>query len=578
MRTSMTTYVAVLSIAGLSALVSCSESSDRPPAATSPTATAGSGTAAPGGSSIPTPARRSKTATVVARSGEGFLEIDGGRKILHTKGTAYERGFQYGELIGDEVEGVLTTFPQYIIQQAGTLGSYAQGLLTPLGAQLFLPFFAQDELEEIRGIVDGMRARNPATFVTRDDLVFLAAIIDLGALVDLDVFNCSGLAVWGDISKDRKVYQSRNVDLMVGSGIENHAVVVMAKPTGGVAYVNPGWAGMIQCASGLNAHGIGVSQIWAKTQDKGIGRPWGLATREILANGQNVDDAIRVLRSGVRTYGSNFVFADRGDGRGGVPRAVSVETTKSHFAVFDANDPLENQALWNGQPYALQMPWAVYRADTAIDQIIRGLQTAANGPHGDPRTSGAYRNRYQGQYAGIRAYVDAGLPIGADEVEQISRAVAMRNNSLQCCVYENTDLELRVANSQIMPTGNVDACNEPYYRYSLDYYTPTIEAQPARTHISPGQTLDVNVTVMGLGRARALEIRAQLLVGTMTVSFGTAGSGAVILPERGSTGTTLQLTLPASMVTGTGKLVMELVEAGTYDLVDVSIAEINVHY
>src|SRR5262249_38263246 len=47
---------------------------------------------------------RTKFANVIARSGEGFLEDQGGQKILHLKGDAYTRGFQYGVLFGDEVD------------------------------------------------------------------------------------------------------------------------------------------------------------------------------------------------------------------------------------------------------------------------------------------------------------------------------------------------------------------------------------------------------------------------------------------------------------------------------------------
>src|SRR5690606_22910087 len=120
--------------------------------------------------------------------GEGFLELHhGDRKVLHTKGTSYERGVQYGVLVGDEIEGVLHKLPAYIAAQGSTLASSLQAIITPVGSLAFRPYFDADARDELRGIVDGMRLRNPSTFVQEQDLIFMNALIDLGAVVDLDV-------------------------------------------------------------------------------------------------------------------------------------------------------------------------------------------------------------------------------------------------------------------------------------------------------------------------------------------------------------------------------------------------------
>jgi hypothetical protein len=444
----------------------------------------------------PTPGR-SRSAVVVARLGEGFLELHhNDKKVLHTKGTSYERGVQYGYLVGDEVEGILGKVPAYLARMGGNLGAYAQTLITPAGSLIMRPYFDRDALEEIRGILDGMRLRNPQTFVREQDLIFMNSLIDIGAVVDLQTLKCSGLAVWDDISKDRKLFQTRVVDLMVGSGFEAHTLVVIAKPTGGVPYLNPGWAGMIGCASGLNAHGVGVSQVWAFSVDKGFGRPWILSMRELMSTGSSVDDAIRILSTDRRTYGSNFVFADRGDTRGGRPKGIAIEVSQRDFALFESNDPKEDQALWSGQPYSIKIPFAVFRGDCAMDPTLRSRQTASHGPTGDPRTANAYRDRYEGQGRRILAYVNAGQKIGADECIEITKGVAMRRNSLQCCVYSNTDLEVWVANARIDPTGQGhDAWTEPYLHYSLDDYAPVARAVPDRSSARLGEVVRVAVPI-----------------------------------------------------------------------------------
>ncbi|MBX3471063.1 MAG: hypothetical protein KF878_29700 [Planctomycetes bacterium] len=544
---------------------------------------AGASAAAPTSSQTATPAgpqapaARPRSATVVARHGEGFLEVHhGGRKVVHTKGTSYERGVQYGVLVGDEVEGVFNKLTQYVAAQGVGLAASLQTLLTPIGAAVMRPYFDADALAELRGIVDGMRLRNPGTFVTEADLIFINSIIDLGAVVNLDVFRCSGLAVWGSIAKDGKLFQTRCVDLMIGSGIEDHALVVIAKPEGGVPYLNPGWAGMIGAASGLNARGVGVSQVWAFSIDKGFGRPWILATRELLATGSSVDDAVRIFSSHRRTYGSNFVFADRGDTRGGQPRGISIESSQRDLRIFESNDPAEDLALWNGQPYAIKIPEAVFRGDAYLDPTMRARQTGSAGPTGDPRPTGAYRNRYQGQADGIMRFVNAGVKIGADECIQITKDVAMRRNSLQCVVYANTDLEVWVANSRIGPNGQLfDAWDEPYLHYSLDDYAPVARAVPDRTTFARGETVQVAVPITTLGRGHGLDVHVALDLGGVTTVLGSAT--ALTLPDRGAVTAIVDVTIPAGLGNvGLGALHVEVMETGTTAIVDVARTPVTV--
>src|SRR5262245_37279193 len=42
------------------------------------------------------------SAEVVARCGQGYLEIVDGYRVLHLKGTAYEMGYQQGALLAEE--------------------------------------------------------------------------------------------------------------------------------------------------------------------------------------------------------------------------------------------------------------------------------------------------------------------------------------------------------------------------------------------------------------------------------------------------------------------------------------------
>ena len=532
-------------------------------------------TASPTSSAPSVPAPRTRAGQVVARHGEGFLVVDQGRRILYTKGSAYQRGEQYGVLVGDQVEGLLRLLPAFLAQQTSSLVGTIFPLVTPAAASLFDPYIDADAREEMRGIVAGMRLRNPSSQIRESDLVFLNSFIDLCAVLNLGSLKCSSLAVWGPITEGGKLFQTRCIDLVVGTGLEQFALVTIAKPDGGVPYLNPSYAGMIGCPSGLNAHGLGVGQVWAFSNDRGFGRPWILITRELMATGVSAEDGVRLMETAQRTYGSNFVFADRGDARGGVPDARAIEVSLNHTASFGPDDPKEDLARWGGQPYAYRVPYAVFRGDCCLDPLLRSLQTASNGPTGDPRAASAYRNRYEGQATRILAHVNAGHPIGRDDVIQITKEVAMRRSSLQCCVYENTDLEVWVANARVDPQGAVIyAYDEPYHSYSLDYATPTATAVPDATSFPPGHTLRVAVPVETLGRARHLDVEVSLVDAAGHTHL--LGVEALVLPERGQATAALQVAVPAGASAGQARLVVDLLEAGTRDLVDVSEVAVTV--
>jgi hypothetical protein len=526
----------------------------------------GAGSTAPG-STIPslTP----PNTKIIARSGEGWLEEQDGRKILHLKGTPYEMGYQYGVLMGDQIEGVFQTLDAFI--NSYNLPAYLRPSVSYLAAQIFKPHFPQDVLDELRGMLDGIRKRNPNTPLAEHDLIFINSICDIGGIVNLDFIRCSSFAAWGDLTVDGKCFQTRNVDLMIGTGLELYPVVVINKPDGKIPFANPSWSGMIACASGLSARGIGIGQIWANSLDRNFGTPWGLTTRKLLSEGMNCEDGIRFFQAEKhRTYGCNFVFGDRGDGRGW-PRGCTVESTAHFLAHFFDDDPKEDYALWNGQCYAIKIKDAVFRADSAMDPTIRCFQTASNGPSGDPRTASAYRNRYKGQADEILKYQQAGIKIGRAEAEAISRKVAM-TSSLQCCVYENSDLQLWVAYSTFRGGQVIRAADEPYHRYDFNFYTPVVQASTDRSSYAPGDSQVITVNLSNLGGNRQLDLALSIKTAQGVYSYtGMVNPTKVILKQFENRTLSFTTTVPPNLPPGPCELVVELYEAGTRGMVDMSI-------
>jgi hypothetical protein len=265
-------------------------------------------------------------------------------------------------------------------------------------------------------------------------------------------YACSGMAVWGRATTDGRLIHTRNLDWNIDSGIQQHATVFVVRPQGKHAYVNVGWAGFIGVLTGINDQQISIGQIGAETADLTYaGMPMAFLMRRVLEEADDLDEAVRIIREAPRTVGVNYLIADAK-----AKRAVAIETTRSHVAVFEADDAKEH-----GVAYARPLPDAVFRADTVVDPIIRERQIASGGnplARGlEPPTGSAYETRYLGQSAGILAHYGT---IDAEIAKEIARAVAPSSN-VQSVVFAWPDLWVANAHS------TTPAAHTPYRRFNL---------------------------------------------------------------------------------------------------------------
>src|SRR5262249_16831041 len=195
------------------------------------------------------------------------------RRLLHVKGTAWDRGIQYGELVGDVIGQNLQVMQSLAQSYASIALPTAVPLVSIPGSQAYKGYYTPESMDMIHRICGGAGRRPPQAALREEDLVFLNAIVDLAATVQVPLFKCSGTAAWGPLTQGGKMYQERNVDLFVGSGLESSAVLVIEKPDAGYAFGNAGYCGLIGVVSRLSQHGVGVSQVWAYSLDAGLRQP-----------------------------------------------------------------------------------------------------------------------------------------------------------------------------------------------------------------------------------------------------------------------------------------------------------------
>ncbi len=442
---------------------------------------------------------------------KGFLEEIEGIYVLHLKGDPYEVGYQYGKLACEQIKKTLNIFYNYFDQ-------YLPGIVNILKPMIINPYLAyipEDIMMEIQGICDSCD-------VEPEDLLGIICATDFSetAFFEDFGFNCSGLALWGDLTIDGKMFQLRNLDWAPIPQAREGAMIVCYNIDNKIPFANIGWAGMLGVILGMNANGLGMSEIGAKNLDEIIpfvegGIPWSLLTRDVLSRANNVREVEDIIRKANRTQGFNFIF---GDGKNFEGRAI--EVTKNHFASFKDNDPKEDEALYEGECYAIKIENAVFRADTAMDPIIRSTQVAANGPDGDPRESGSYKNRYKKMANMVINFKNNDEKIDINKVELISREVAINGVSLCCAIYANTDRYFRVAYGGLNPDGTwQDASKSDYIEIPYNLYLNRIDIIASSENIRPGEHFSLQLKIKHWGPAQKLKFLLMIYNNDITIYY-----------------------------------------------------------
>ncbi len=247
-------------------------------------------------------------AETVARCGQGWLERIDGYLVLHVKGTPSEMGFQHGALLKDHCRENLSTLMEKSPQQVqlGPITIKPHPVIRQLAVQQ-RKFIPPKYYEEMDALADGAG-------LNRDDVYFANFIPEL--------FHCSGFAVMDSATKDGTLYHGRVLDYAVDWQLQNHAVLVVAEPDGGIPFVNISYAGFIGSVSGMNLKSISIGEMGGGGLGHWQGMPMALLVREVLETTSDLDAAIRVFQDNPRTCHYYFVIAD-----GKTNRAVALDAT-----------------------------------------------------------------------------------------------------------------------------------------------------------------------------------------------------------------------------------------------------------
>jgi len=255
-----------------------------------------------------------------AAGSEGFLETKQGQCVLHLRGTPYERGYQHGTLLKEQIQKNIATFiekPQS--PTPGRLEEFSKNLPT------LMSYIPTHFYEEMRGLAEGAE-------------VPLSKIVALNLFPEM--FHCSGITVSGEASKNGDLYHARVLDYSIGKNLQETAVLQIVEPDEGKAFLNVSYAGFIGTVTGMNIEKIAIGEIGGLGYGSWNGIPMAFLLREILQNAASLDDVKWILQNSPRTCEYYYVFSDG--------------KTKQSIGVYATADQL--QFIAPGESYALIAP------------------------------------------------------------------------------------------------------------------------------------------------------------------------------------------------------------------------------
>ncbi|MBS0605069.1 MAG: hypothetical protein JSS60_08575 [Verrucomicrobia bacterium] len=254
---------------------------------------------------------------LLSKEGTGSLEQRNGQYVLHLKGTPYERGYQHGSLLKEQIQRNIST---YIDQPKSPIPGRVEDFSRNIS--LLMSFVPDHFKQEMKGMSDGSG-------------IPLQKIIVLNLFPEM--FHCSGITVAGSASKNGELYHVRVLDYSVGKNLQSTAVLQVVEPDQGSPFLNVSYAGFIGTITGMNLEKIAIGEIGGLGYGSWAGVPMAFLLRDILQNATSLEEAKAILASTPRTCEYYYVFSD-----GKTRESIGVYTTASQLKFFA---PGESYAL-----------------------------------------------------------------------------------------------------------------------------------------------------------------------------------------------------------------------------------------
>jgi len=375
---------------------------------------------------------------ILEKSGSAYLEVVEGQKVLHLKGSSYERGLQHGILLKDAIQANIANFidtprPQAQERQSAFLDNIPLLLShTPISFQ-----------EEMRGLAVGAE-------------VPLHKIIILNLFPEM--FHCSGITASGNATEDGALYHVRVLDYAIGKNLQDSAVLMVVEPEDGICYLNVSYAGFIGSVTGMNAAHIAVGEIGGHGYGSWDGMPMSFIIKAILENAHSLQEAKEILKNTKRTCEYYYVISD---GKTNASCAVYATAKKIQFIEPGATYALflqeeDKLVLSSLEANLAQDQMLLFgENDELVGQILRQPKECIL------LTGFPYHERYP--ILAERTLAHYGKITPEALIEIIKRPVA-RESNLHNAIFMPEELKVWISHAG----SDTPACDMPYVEFSLN--------------------------------------------------------------------------------------------------------------
>ena len=253
----------------------------------------------------------------VAECGSGYLEKVGPQLVLHLKGSPTEMGRQHGTLLRNHIKQNVATIEKAGMTYFGNAG---------VAGRIAIYSVWQQQLKYM-----------PKRYITEMESLAKAAGIEFEQIRDANTvpefFHCSGFALFGSATTDGELLHGRILDYGVELGLQDHAVVIIAQPTGQIPFVNVTYAGFIGSVTGMNLKGMGFGEMGGDGQGKWDGIPMSFLMRRGMEECSTLQSARDLFRNTKRTCEYYYVISDSN-----IPSALGVSATPESIEFVGPNE------------------------------------------------------------------------------------------------------------------------------------------------------------------------------------------------------------------------------------------------
>ncbi len=268
---------------------------------------------------------------------------DGRIRVVFLRGTPYERGYQHGVLLRNEVDTNLTALYEKTLEKFRLKELFFESF------ERARPYIPERYYQEMHGLAHGSKL----SLEVIHHIHILPEIGEWGGkkrikqvikeMMDGEIAtSCSNFCTGGKASKDNAFYTVRILDwgLHRVSKLHRYPLIAVHRPDEGAAFVNIGWMGFLGAISGMNEHGITLGEMgYGDRPDETLdGFPMPFLLRDVLQFSKNLRDVRKIISSAKGTNRYIYLMSD-----GKTREAELYIRDKDRFLVFKPGQPLKDE-------------------------------------------------------------------------------------------------------------------------------------------------------------------------------------------------------------------------------------------